>query len=1049
MWAWACAGLPGRAPLPAAAVVHGDGVVRGAGRFVLAYSSSSGLTVGAGGRVEREVTRHSVEELASLSGEVECNVGAAVEALQQLGLRRPVPHLLKAIAIGLTHRSHLYEHYDEYSGLTFGILDALQGLGANFVRKQATAEMYQLGAYHSVGDLSSSVAQVHAFFPTWAAGQNWLTRSCAISRGLDARDLPPKVITAVGQQLVGVLCLVGEDGTAAAMVREVIAVAQNEDVADPKTLLQERLRTPPSYSYERTGPDHETVFHASVSDGRGRRGVGQGRGKKAAARAAALNFLKSHLPETLGRPQGPKSWAATVSELPGQIGHRQVVTSLQSVFSLTPAARPLLSQALIHSSWTYENKELVAACHQQDQQVLGFIGSQVLNFEHSLACAWRVLGERQPEFTALTLPNEVCVSAFERAQLVRGLMLGVGQRGLGVPSEVAGNTFQAVVGAVFVHHKFPTSLGPLWPQAWEDLRQLVFPGTPPSMDQTTLMQRATSAMRLEFEVSVDVEGAGSYAPRYRASFILQSPALGDKADAAMVTGPWASDKTRAKRLAAQAILNALDRLALLRPDVALAESDKNDRELALFILAHQAAVLTQQKVTVRRWVEHSLFGMHLVDAELLAWMEAADRLLMLPEGARSQVLNGAFPATLGVALRPHNDFTGEPSDELDSLLTNIERIEEPGELTVELLNQMVELCAIYRGLSDNAAIDLADLGDEWRLLHRGRLISGELPPMRLFGVERAVLDAAVRAVVSSTGRATVHAPINSPSCLEIRSEIALDAGQISRTCALWSRTSKTIKLTPAAGGIDATVLRPSLSGTPGPLAEVALIALQAQQQPHQDMLANLLHDMKNQLVAVRQAAAATATGRTARLERQLVASRHLDQAHSLAVRLRSTTSLLASAGTGSVELGSFLRDYVTSLLPRLPRKIRLNVPDAHSEVIVALEPRAVTAILDNLLGNAIAALRDGGAISLDWTADTEMAIVEIGDDGPGLPADIRASFEQGARIRTTTPGGNGLGLLGARALLERAGGQLTAPATSVGTAWLISLPLLDASEEDV
>ncbi|MGW8398004.1 ATP-binding protein [Streptomyces lydicus] len=967
--------------------------------------------------------------------------------MQSFGLQAPEPQLLQAVAIGLTHRSHLYEQRNYRSELTVGVLDALQGLGSNFVRKQAAVEMLRGSTFHTPGALSSAVAHVHAVLSTWAAEQTWLARSCAISKGLDAEALPPKVPTAICQQLLGVLCLAGEAHTAAAIVREVIVAAQIEDVADPKTTLQERLHPAvPSYGFERTGPDHEPAFRALVSDGRGRQGVGQGRNKKLASKAAALDFLRRHLPQALVRQSASKAPRSIPSEIPEQIAHRQVVSRLQDVFELGDAARPLLSQALIHTSWAYEHKDVVAAYHQQDNQILGFLGSQVLNFEHSLACAWRVLRERPSEFTALTLPNQSCVAAFQRARLAPGLLLGTGQRLHGVPPELAGNTFQAVVGAVFVHHDFPTSLSPLWPQAWEDLRQLVFPGTSPSLGPATLMQRATSAMRLEVDVMFDVEGAGTYKPSYQARVLLRSTMLGDGAGSVAVTGPRAGDKTTAKHLAAQGILDALHLLAQPELNEALARVTQSERRLALFILAHQVATLAERTVPVRRWIESRLAGLHLADTDLLAWMEEADRLLTLPESARPRILGGPLSSTLRVALHPSADLAGEPSDELEALLAQVERIEEPGELTADLLSRLVELCAIYRGLSDSIVIDLPELADEWRLLHRGRLsVTDRLPPVRLFGVERAVLDAAVRAVLTSTGGATVHAGSSTRPCLQFRAEVPLVPSHLTRICALWSGPSGTIKLAPAGGGIDATVLRSS--DAPGPLTEATLMAMQHAGKPHHHVLANLLHDMKNQLVAVRQAAVAHATGRTARLERQLTASRHLDQAHSLAVRLRSTASLLASADTGCVELGSELRDYATSLLPRLPRAIRLNVPDARSEVLVALEGRALTAILDNLVGNSITALRDGGAIALDWTADDKEAVIEISDDGPGLPPEVRASLERGVRIRTTSPGGNGLGLLGVRALLDRVGGQLTSPPTSVGTAWLISLPLFDPSQE--
>ena len=40
----------------------------------------------------------------------------------------------------------------------------------------------------------------------------------------------------------------------------------------------------------------------------------------------------------------------------------------------------------------------------------------------------------------------------------------------------------------------------------------------------------------------------------------------------------------------------------------------------------------------------------------------------------------------------------------------------------------------------------------------------------------------------------------------------------------------------------------------------------------------------------------------------------------------------------------------------------------------------------------------GGRIKLDWTHDEDVAVVEISDDGPGLPESVRVAFEAGGRV---------------------------------------------------
>jgi signal transduction histidine kinase len=102
---------------------------------------------------------------------------------------------------------------------------------------------------------------------------------------------------------------------------------------------------------------------------------------------------------------------------------------------------------------------------------------------------------------------------------------------------------------------------------------------------------------------------------------------------------------------------------------------------------------------------------------------------------------------------------------------------------------------------------------------------------------------------------------------------------------------------------------------------------------------------------------------------------------------------------------------------------------------------AMTAALDNLIQNAVEAMPDGGRVTLDWTHDDDVAVVEVADDGPGLPDSVRSAFISGDRIGSTKVGGNGLGLLGVRSLLRRVGGDFELVRSTTGTVWHLTIPL--------
>ncbi len=94
------------------------------------------------------------------------------------------------------------------------------------------------------------------------------------------------------------------------------------------------------------------------------------------------------------------------------------------------------------------------------------------------------------------------------------------------------------------------------------------------------------------------------------------------------------------------------------------------------------------------------------------------------------------------------------------------------------------------------------------------------------------------------------------------------------------------------------------------------------------------------------------------------------------------------------------------------------------------DPGRLTQVLRNLVRNAVTHTQPGGRITIKARGQDGWLLVEVGDDGPGIPADqlehIFGRFRRldGGRSRDT--GGAGLGLAIARAIVEAHGGRITA-----------------------
>jgi signal transduction histidine kinase len=96
----------------------------------------------------------------------------------------------------------------------------------------------------------------------------------------------------------------------------------------------------------------------------------------------------------------------------------------------------------------------------------------------------------------------------------------------------------------------------------------------------------------------------------------------------------------------------------------------------------------------------------------------------------------------------------------------------------------------------------------------------------------------------------------------------------------------------------------------------------------------------------------------------------------------------------------------------------------------------------NLLDNAIGALGDAGTITVSTTADNGCVRVDIADDGPGIPEDVRSRVFD-PFFTTKPPGsGTGMGLDTARRIVEqRHKGSLTFDTGEGGTVFHVWLPV--------
>ncbi|MER5223310.1 sensor histidine kinase [Streptomyces flaveus] len=123
----------------------------------------------------------------------------------------------------------------------------------------------------------------------------------------------------------------------------------------------------------------------------------------------------------------------------------------------------------------------------------------------------------------------------------------------------------------------------------------------------------------------------------------------------------------------------------------------------------------------------------------------------------------------------------------------------------------------------------------------------------------------------------------------------------------------------------------------------------------------------------------------------------------------------------------------------------LTVAVPSDPVRLRLDPLRLRQVLDNLLSNAAVHTPAGTKVSVEVCVESGMALVQINDAGPGIPAaDQHRVFDRFYRVdkaRSRDRGGSGLGLAVAHSLARAHGGTLELTSCPGSTTFTIRLPL--------
>jgi signal transduction histidine kinase len=212
----------------------------------------------------------------------------------------------------------------------------------------------------------------------------------------------------------------------------------------------------------------------------------------------------------------------------------------------------------------------------------------------------------------------------------------------------------------------------------------------------------------------------------------------------------------------------------------------------------------------------------------------------------------------------------------------------------------------------------------------------------------------------------------------------------------------------------------------------------------------IIHDFKNPMTIIRgnvdliELKQAHSTSDVSKYYRNIKAQ--IERMGQLARDILEFSKGRVQLDLADVAIGDFLNEIMEgqgTSFERAGLQLRL---DGDPSQCVRFDRLRLRRVVDNLLSNACEALHPGGRVTVKWQAAGEAFSLEISDNGPGIPAEIRDHLFE-PFVTHGKKHGTGLGLAISHKIVEDHGGTLTVESDpSWGTRFVIALPLRTAVE---
>ena len=211
-------------------------------------------------------------------------------------------------------------------------------------------------------------------------------------------------------------------------------------------------------------------------------------------------------------------------------------------------------------------------------------------------------------------------------------------------------------------------------------------------------------------------------------------------------------------------------------------------------------------------------------------------------------------------------------------------------------------------------------------------------------------------------------------------------------------------------------------------------------------LRNPLHSLSGFLELLQSGKVSDPGRRQELLERSLGEARHMTALVNQLIETLEFESGKVQLNMEEVDIGSVINQAVKALKEMADeRAVKLAYAPSHPPHSIRANAGRLKQVLVNLLENAIQISASGSPVLVTSHAGEQELIVQVIDQGPGIPAELEpAVFEKhrpADAARPALPGSTGLGLYLCKRIIEAHGGKIGVHSQlGVGSTFFFSLP---------